>query len=89
MALGARGRDVLRVVLGQYAIPFGCGAAAGIALAAAAARVLHQLVFGYTTFDVVSVGAGLAVFALVAIVASIAPARRALRIDPASALRYE
>lgn len=89
MALGARGGDVLRIVLGQYAVPFGVGAAGGVALAAAAARVLHRLVFGYASLGVMSVGMGLAVFSAVALVASIAPARRALRVDPAAALRWE
>ena len=45
--------------------------------------------FGFIPFDLVSFGSGLLLFAAVALTASIAPARRALRIDPASALRYE
>ena len=89
MALGARGLDVLRCVLGQYALPFGAGAAFGVAVAAAAAKVLRNILFGFIPFDLVSFGAGLLLFAAVALAASIAPARRALRIDPASALRYE
>jgi len=89
LALGARGWNVLQIVLGQYAIPFGIGAAAGVLLAAAAVRVLFHVVFGYQPFDVVSIGGGLVMFAVVALAASIAPVRRALRIDPASALRYE
>ena len=89
VALGARGVDVLRVVVGQFALPFGTGAAFGVALAAAIARVLRHTLFGFMPFDVLSFGAGLLVFAAVALAASIAPARRALRIDPASALRYE
>jgi predicted permease len=89
IALGARGFDVLQCVLGQYALPFGIGAVAGIALAAAAAKVARKLLFGFIPFDLVSFGAGLLLFAAVALAASIVPARRALRIDPASALRYE
>ena len=89
MALGARGLDVLRCVLGQYALPFGVGAAFGVAVAAAAAKVLRNVLFGFIPFDLVSFGAGLLLFGAVALAASIAPARRALRIDPASALRYE
>jgi len=45
--------------------------------------------FGFIPFDLVSFGSGLLLFAAVAFAASIVPARRALRIDPASALRYE
>ena len=89
MALGARGLDVLQCVLGQYALPFGIGAVLGVALAAAAAKVVRNILFGFIPFDLVSFGAGLLLFGAVALAASIAPARRALRIDPASALRYE
>ena len=83
------GLDVLRCVLGQYALPFGAGAAFGVAVAAAAAKVLRNILFGFIPFDLVSFGAGLLLFAAVALASSIAPVRRALRIDPASALRYE
>ncbi len=89
MALGARGWDVLHSVLGQYALPFGIGALLGVALAAAAAKLVRNLLFGFIPFELVSFGAGLLLFAAVAFVASIAPARRALQVDPASALRYE
>ena len=89
MALGARAVDVLRCVLGQYTLPFGIGALAGVALAAAAAQVTRKIVYGFLPFELVSFGAGLLLFVVVALIASIAPARRALRIDPASAVRYE
>ncbi|HTX36149.1 MAG TPA: hypothetical protein VME43_14060, partial [Bryobacteraceae bacterium] len=62
---------------------------AGMAVAAAAATVMRQLVYGMLPFDVLSFGSGLLLFAAVALIASIAPVHRALRIDPASALRYE
>lgn len=87
--MGASGLDVLRCVLGQYTLPFGIGALLGVALAAAAAKVVRTVLFGFMPFDLVSFAAGLLLFAAVAVAASIAPARRALRIDPASALRYE
>lgn len=89
MALGALGFDVLQVVLGQHAFPFGIGAVLGVVLAAAAAKVMRNLLFGFIPFDLVSFGAGLLLFGAVALAASIVPARRALRIDPASALRHE
>jgi len=89
MALGARPGDVLACLLAQYGPPFGAGAAAGAALAFAAARVARNFLFGYAVLDVLSFGAGLLAFLVVALAASIAPARRALRIDPASALRHE
>jgi ABC-type lipoprotein release transport system permease subunit len=89
LALGARRFDVLRCVLGQYALPFGIGAGAGVGLAAATAKVMRNILFGFIPFDLASFGTGLLVFGGVALLASIAPVRRALRIDPASALRYE
>jgi len=89
MALGARGLDILRIVLGQFAFPFGIGAAVGVVVAAGAARVFRGMVSGFIPFDVLSSGAGLLLFTAVALVACIAPLRRALRIDPVSALRYE
>ncbi len=89
MALGARRRDVLRVVLGQYTVPFGTGAVIGVAFAAAAIKGIRSTIYGFVAFDVLSFAVGLLVFAAVALLASIVPARRALRIDPSSALRYE
>ena len=89
MALGARTRDILAVVFGQYAVAFGCGALAGIAIAAASARVMRVLLYGALPFDVLSFASGLLVFGAVALIASIAPMQRALRVDPALALRYE
>jgi len=89
MALGARSPDILRIVLGQYALPFGIGAAVGAAVAAGAAKVFRSLAYGFIPLDPLSFGAGLLLFAAVALLASIAPIRRALRIDPVSALRYE
>ncbi|SPE34857.1 conserved membrane hypothetical protein [Candidatus Sulfopaludibacter sp. SbA3] len=89
MALGARAFDVLRCVLGQYTLPFAIGAGLGIVLAGAAAKVVRGLFYGFIPFDLMSFGMGLLLFAAVAFAASIAPARQALRIDPASALRHE
>lgn len=89
MALGARGPDVLRIVVGQYSLPFGVGVVSGVVLAAAATKVFRNLVYGFIPFEVWSFGTGLLLFALVALVASIVPARQALRVDPSSALRYE
>ena len=89
MALGAPRFHILHCVLGQYTLPFGIGAGLGVALAAAAAKVVRNILFGFIPFDLMSFAAGLLLFAAVALAASIAPVRRALRIDPSSALRYE
>lgn len=87
--MSARRFDVLRCAIGQYALPFGSGSSPGVALAAAAAKVVHNILFGFTPFDLLNFGAGLSMFAAVALASSIAPVRRALRIAPAAALRHE
>ena len=89
MAIGARSRDVARMVLrdgGQMAI---AGVAIGLAIALAGARLIRGLLFGVSATDpltFVTVGAGLL---LVALLASYLPARRATRVDPMIALRGE
>jgi predicted permease len=89
MALGARAADILGCVLGQYALPLGMGAGLGVVIAAAAARIVGNILYGFLPFDALSFGAGLLLFAAVALAASVSPARRALQIAPAAALRYE
>ena len=89
MALGARGGDVLRLLLGQFMRLTVVGIALGLAGAYALTRLMTSLLFGVTatditTFVVVSVG-----LSLVALVACLIPARRATRVDPLVALRYE
>ena len=89
MALGAQGRDVLRLVLKQGAVQVGIGMALGLALAALLSRGLALVLFEVEPWDPF-------VFALIAVVltavgmlASYIPALRATRVDPAVALRYE
>jgi predicted permease len=89
MALGARAADVLRCVLGQYTVPFGVGMVAGMIVATGAVKVLGTALFGAAAVDVLTYARGLVVFAAVAVLASIAPVRRALKIDAAQALRWE
>jgi predicted permease len=89
MALGARAADVLRLVLGQFMRLTVVGVALGLIGAFLATRLMTSLLFGVTptdvtTFVLVSVG-----LSLVALVACLIPARRATRVDPLVALRYE
>ncbi|HKY44830.1 MAG TPA: ABC transporter permease, partial [Pyrinomonadaceae bacterium] len=89
MALGARGEDVLRLVLGQFMRLTVVGVVLGLIGAYLLTRLMTSLLFGVTatditTFVVVSVG-----LSLVALVACLIPARRATRVDPLIALRYE
>jgi hypothetical protein len=89
MALGGARRDVFRLVLGQGARLAGLGLLLGIAAAAAASRLMRSLLVGLSPWDPAAF-AGVALLLLAAaFVACAVPARRATRVDPATALRQE
>jgi putative ABC transport system permease protein len=88
-ALGASSRDVLRLVLGSAGRVVGAGALVGLAMSAAAARTLERLLFGVAPLDPLTIVAVVATLIVTAGVAVVAPAWRATRIDPATALRTE
>ena len=88
-ALGAQTGDVLRLVIIEGMTPALLGIAAGTICALAAARVLESLVFGVSASDPLTLGAVGATLALVALMASLAPAYRASRIDPLKVLRAD
>jgi predicted permease len=89
IALGATGRDVLGLVLKDGVALTAAGVAAGTVLAAALAPAMRRLLYGLSPLDPVTfLGVG-ALLVLVALVASTFPARRAARVDPVVALRYE
>ena len=89
MALGAERRQVLGMVMRRGLAIAVTGIAAGLVIAAAAARSLESLLFGIKPLDLATFAAVAAGFALVAAAASYVPARRATKVDPAIALRYE
>jgi len=89
IALGAQRRDVLGLVLRQGSIPVITGLALGLAGGAAVARAMSGLVFGITTIDPATFILTPLMLATVAVLASLVPARRALGLDPADALRAE
>lgn len=88
-ALGATRRDLLTLVVGGGAIPVGIGIVAGAGGAAALSRYVQSLLFQTDPLDVTTLAAVALVFTLVALLACLAPAIRASRIDPMDALRQE
>src|SRR3989454_7080985 len=88
-ALGARTSDVLRLVIVEGMSPALVGIAAGTIAALASAKVMRTLVFGVSASDSLTLAAVGATLALVALMASLVPAYRALRLDPVKVLRAE
>ena len=91
MAIGAGRRHILSVLLWQNAKPTAIGVVAGAILAATLSRAVRSLIVlqRHDTVDVIAFAAGIAVFLLVAALATLSPALRALRIDPSATLREE
>ena len=89
MAVGASPRQIVGQVLGEsirFVVP---GTLAGLALSAAAGRLLSRLLLGVTPLDPASFAAAAAIEATVAILACAIPAREATRVDPLTALRAD
>jgi predicted permease len=89
MALGARPSDVLRFIVGQGMALSAAGAILGILGALGVTRYLASLLYGVRPFDPLTFLAVALLLALVALAACYTPARRASRVDPMVALRYE
>jgi putative ABC transport system permease protein len=89
VALGARSSDVSRLVLREGLLLGGLGVAVGLAAAMASTRVLRSLLFEVTPTDPLTLGAVACLLLAVAVAATLWPARRATKVDPMVALRYE
>lgn len=89
IAFGATRGEVLWMVLRQVVVMTGIGLALGVPLAMAAGRVVRSMLFGVEPGDPTTIVVAIAVMAAVALLAGWLPARRASRMDPVSALRYE
>jgi putative ABC transport system permease protein len=89
MALGASQRQVVREVLGFGIRLTAIGLAVGLAGALAATRLLSSMLYGVRTTDAITFGIVSLILIVVALLASYLPARRAMKVDPIIALRYE
>ena len=89
VALGAHAVDVTRLVLGDAATLTATGVGVGLAAAIAGGTWLRRELYGVAPWDPVTVGATVAILATMSLVACAWPARRAIRADPAEALRGE
>ena len=89
MALGATARDIGRLVLVRGFVIAGVGATAGLAGSIAANRLISSLLYEVSPADVVTLAAVAGLLVIVALVATLVPARSSARIDPVVALRHD
>jgi putative ABC transport system permease protein len=89
MALGAQRGGVLRLVVGQGIVLAITGAMVGIGVALGVTRYLKSMLYEIHANDPATIGGVAILLTLVAVAACYVPARRATRVDPMVALRYE
>ena len=89
MALGARPMDIFRMVLGKGLLLTAIGVALGLAGALGLTQLIRSLLYGVTPHDAITFSAAAILLAAVALMACFFPARRATKVDPMVALRYE
>jgi putative ABC transport system permease protein len=89
MALGAQRKEVLRMVLLQGAALTGWGLLAGLTASLLLTRFLGSMLYGVKSWDIATSFVVAIILAMVALIASYVPARRATKVDPMMALRYE
>jgi ABC-type antimicrobial peptide transport system permease subunit len=89
MALGATAPDVLSMIVGQGMKLSVAGVGIGLAAAFAVTRVMRTLLFGVSATDPLTYVVVASLLAVMSLVACVVPARRATKVDPIEALRYE
>ena len=86
-ALGAKAADVMTMVMGEAMRPVAIGIVIGVAAAAALTRLLASMLFEVSATDMATYAIACGVLVVAALIASIVPAKRALRVDPITAVR--
>jgi ABC-type antimicrobial peptide transport system permease subunit len=89
VALGAGSGNIIRLIVKQGFQLTAIGVAIGLVVAFALARLMHALLYGVGTLDPLTFIGMPVLLVAVALAASYVPARRAIRVDPFTALRYE
>jgi putative ABC transport system permease protein len=89
MALGAQRLDVLKLMIGQGMKLTLAGAALGLGASVVVTRLLKSMLFGVSATDPATLVMAASVLVAVALLACYIPARRALKIDPMTTLKYE
>jgi ABC-type antimicrobial peptide transport system permease subunit len=89
MAIGAQAGNVIRLVMGQAVLVGALGATVGVGASFGVTRLLATFLYGVKPSDPATLLGILGLLALVALAACLLPARRATRVDPLVALRYE
>jgi predicted permease len=89
MAIGAQRRDILALMMRESTRPVLAGLLVGMVLAAGASQLLRGVLYGLNTVDPISFAGASLLFLAIALVATWLPSRRAMRVDPIMALKYE